>query len=197
VRMTNIARVRCLWSGFPGGPGVSTHYLAVSYPAGSIAAIRTFYNALAALLPNTLNIQVPGSGDLIDDATGDIIGSWTDTTPAVVAGTSASGYAAPVGALVRWNTNGIVAGRRVRGKTFIVPGVNMFEPGGTPIASAITTMTTAATTLVTATSPGLLVWARPFTPGPDDDRPARAGTSHAVTSAFVPDKSMVLRSRRD
>jgi hypothetical protein len=195
--MTNILRVRCIWSGFPGGPGVSTHYLGVGYPAGSIAAIRTFYNALAGLLPNTLNIQVPGSGDLIDDASGSIVGTWSDTTPAVVAGSSASGYAAPVGALVRWNTGGIVAGRRVRGKTFIVPGVNMFEPGGTPIASAITTMTTAATALVTATTPALLVWARPFDPVPPDTRPHRDGTSHAVTSAFVPDKSMVLLSRRD
>lgn len=192
-----MVRVKCNWTGFPGGPGISTFYLAGSYPTGSIAAIRTFFDAIKAFLPNTVSVQVSGSGDLIEDTTGALGGTWADTTPAVVVGTSASGYAAPTGMQVQWKTGAIVGRRRAVGKTFLVPLANIFEPGGTPLGTTVTSITAAANALLTATTPALLVWSRPFEPEEGDERPARLGSSHAVTSVNVPDKAVVLRSRRD
>lgn len=181
----------------PGSPGVSTMYLSDAPVAANLTTIRTFWNALVAGLPNTLSLQVFGSGDIIDDTDGRIAGSWTAAAPAVVAGTSASGYGAPVGSCVNWLTNGIVAHRHVRGRTFIVPTVNQFEPGGTLLATWITTLTTAASTMMTGLAPLLTIWARPFEPKPGDDAPARDGSSHQAIGVSVPDKAIVLRSRRD
>lgn len=192
-----IHRVKVLWTGMPGAPGVSTHYLGSAPAAADLTAFRTFYNALIAGLPNTLTLTIPGSGDILDETTGTITGTWTATAPSTVVGTAASGYAAPVGTLAHWVTGGVVRGRRVRGTTFIVPTVNQFEPGGTPIGTWITTLQTAATALVTSLGANLVVWARPLR---DPDPPhaiVEPGSLHGVTGATVPDKAMVLRSRRD
>lgn len=197
--MANIARVRCVWSGFPGGPGVSTHYLDPGFAAGSLGVIRTFYNGLISYLPNTISIQVPGSGDILDDANGELVSQWTDTTPAVCVGTSASGYAAPAGMIVQWKTATIVDGNRLVGKTYIVPMANVFEPGGTPTSAVVTSVGTLALSMVTGLAGDLLVWHRPIKANPEADPPVvgRLGSSAPVTTVSVPDRAAVLRSRRD
>jgi hypothetical protein len=194
--MATLQRVRVTWSGFPGGPGVSTFYFSTLTTA-YLTALRTFYNALVAMLPNTCSIQVAGSGDTISDVDGKINGVWSNTPPSVVTGTSASGYAAPVGVLVRWESAGIVNGHHVRGKTYIVPAVNIYEANGTIVAANLTTISGAAATLLTAVGSDMKVWARPFDTDPVDPAKHRDGSSYAITSATVPDKAVVLRSRRD
>jgi len=172
-------------------------FLAHAPTAADLTAIKNFWNALVAGLPNTLSLQVQGTGDIIESTTGQLTGVWAATQPAAVTGTSASGYAAPVGTLVHWLTPGIVNGRHVRGTTYIVPTVNQFEPGGTPVATWLTTLTTAATTLWGALGTDFSVYARKYDPPPGSSNPHRDGSIHAVTGVQVPDKSIVLRSRRD
>jgi len=185
----------------PGAPGVSTFYTGAAPLAADLTAIRTFFNALAAGLPNTLTITVQGLGDIVDDSNGALVGSWTQTAPATVLGTSASGYASPVGSLVHWLTGAVVDGRRLRGTTYIVPTVNNYDANGTLLGAWVTTLTTAANAMFVSLGSNLVIWHRPkFGPKPVGGGPRpiiRTGSSSGATGVFVPDKSVVLRSRRD
>ena len=184
--MATLIRYRVLWSGTAGGPGVTTLYGLSS--ATQLAAIRTFFNACAALLPSTLKLDFPGNGDTIDDTTGAVNGGWAEGTQAQVAGSNPGTYAAPAGAEVVLQTGGIVNRRRVKGRIFLVPMVSMASDG-TLAASAVTTIQAAASTLFNPAN--FFVYSRP--------KPITAsnGTSHTITAALVPDKAVILRSRRD
>lgn len=178
-----------MWSGFPGGPGVSTFY--ATDPLSAVGPLHTFFDAVKALLPTDVSIQVPGQGDEIDDGTGDLVGSWTTTAPAVVTGTSVAVYSAPNGMCVDWLTGAVRGKRRLQGRTFIVPVTTAhFQTNGQPDASAISTVQTAGNALVaSASSAGLRIWGRP--------NQTSAGTSSLITGARVPTFWVVLRSRRD
>jgi hypothetical protein len=181
----------------PGAPGVSTHYLNAAPGAADLTAIRTFFNALAAGIPNTANLTVDGVGDIINAQTGNLVGTWSATPPAAVAGSAASGYAAPVGTLVHWNTASVINRHRVKGTTYIVPTVNQFEPGGTPLATWLTTLSNAAGAMRDSLTGLFVVWARPFVPPVGSEADPRDGSAVLVNGHSVPDKAVVLRSRRD
>jgi hypothetical protein len=200
-----LARVNCAWQNWPGAPGVTTFFLSTLSQA-NIDAFRTFFNSIAGLIPSNLTIQVPGSGDYIDETDGSISGTWAvGTTPAVVNGSGAGAYAGNAGLLIHWLTNGIVGGRRLRGKTFIVPTIaTTFETNGSPTSAAITTLTNAGNALLTAVGSGMAVWSRPvvahtkYDPktGQGTGVPGRTGSYSAVNGIRVPDLAISLRSRR-
>jgi hypothetical protein len=191
-----IHRVNSAWQNFPGAPGVTTMYFAGAPTQAEIDGIRAFYLALVAILPTGLTIQVPSTGDSIDETDGSITGTWSvATTPAVVTGTAAGTYAGMAGAVIHWLTAGVVNSRRVRGRSFLVPLIAAaFDASGSLSATTITTITNAGNALLTATDT-LAVWARPFD-GTVSDPDPRLGSSHFVTSIRVPDLAIALRSRR-
>jgi len=187
--MATLKRYRVNWTGFSGAPGLSTFYGSSS--ADLLDDLRTFFNAIKAFIPLTATMQFPNAGDLIDDTTGTITGLWGEAVALNVVGTYASAYSAPSGMNVSWITSGIVAGRRVRGRTFIVP-YGGYEADGSLLNSSVTTTATAAAALVTATAGSLMIWSRPQTV------PAvRAGSSYPIVASTVADTPTVLRSRRD
>jgi hypothetical protein len=188
--MTDMARVRVAWQGWPGAPGVSTFYLANPPTQAQIDAIRAYFNSFVALLPSGLTVTVPQTGDVIDDISGLITGSWSVATPpTVVTGTGAGNYAGNAGAITHWLTGLVVNRRRVRGRTFLVPIVSTaFDTAGSLAAGTITTMSTAATTLLAALGTNFRVWHRPAN--------GLGGGSGTVTSFRIPDLAISLRSRR-
>lgn len=201
----SLDRVNVAWQNWPGAPGVSTFFFGSTSQAKQ-DALRTFFDAIKALIPSGLTIQVPSTGDIIDEATGNITGTWSVATPeAVVTGTGAGAYAGNAGLVVHWLTSTIIGTRRLRGRTFIVPTIaTTFETNGSPTATAMSTLSTAATALVTATTPGLSVWSRPvaahtkYDPKTGVGTPvaARAGGVGTVSAVRVPDLAISLRSRR-
>lgn len=187
--MANLARVRCEWSGAPVvGPGLTTFYFN-EVTEGFAADVSTFFQAIDAYIPIGVTIAVPSSGDLIDVATGDLTGTWSDpaTGPGVGAGFGA--YPAGVGARIRWSTGGIVGGRRVRGSTFICPIVNSgFGVDGTLDNTVRENLEAAGQALVAASASEFVIWSRPTT--------ARPGAASEIVAATCPDKVSWLRSRR-
>jgi len=187
--MSNIAKIPVSWTGGPGGPGVSVFYsdAATTIPTGALA---TFFGAIKTLIPSSYSWTIPASGDIHDSTTGALVGSWTQGSPSVVAATgSATSYAASAGAVVRWTTGGIVNGRRVRGRTFLVPVVAAIYTNGAILNTQVAVIQAAASALVTSSGADLRIWHRP--------RLGSAGSAHPVTGAFVPSMAAVLRSRRD
>jgi hypothetical protein len=188
--MTDMARVRCVWQNWPGAPGISTFYLANPPTQAQIDAIRAYFNSLVTLLPSGLTITVPQTGDVIDDISGLITGSWSvGTPPVVVTGTGAGAYAGNAGAVTHWLTGLVVNRRRVRGRTFLVPLISTaYDTAGSLATATITTLSGAATTLLAALGSNWRVWHRPAK--------GLGGGSGVVTSFRVPDLAVSLRSRR-
>ena len=122
-------------------------------------------------------------------------------------GNDTAGYNAAGGAMIKWLTTGIVRGHRVRGRTFLVPlGGDLYQADGTLNDGVAASILLNAGNLVTALSTSMFVWSRPrkATPQWTDVRghvhPARlasVGEVFPIIAASVPDKSVVLRSRRD
>lgn len=195
--MAGLNRVSVAWQNWPGAPGVSQFYLDTVAAQSSVDAIRTFFNALAGLLPQGLTITVPSSGDIIEEQNGKLAGTWSvGTAPVVVTGTNPSTYAGNAGGVVHWLTQGTAKNRRIRGRTFLVPlSSTAYDASGSMASAALTTIQTAASALVTSMAGNMVVWHRPImqkgtgvviTPGSSAD----------VTSSRVPDLAVSLRSRR-
>jgi len=198
--MTNIQRIRVALTGFVGGPGVATFY-ALDAPT-ALPSLRTLWGALAVSMPTSVSIKVLASGDTIEDTTGVLVGAWAAADAAGVVGADGSTYPAPVGACISWLTSTIFDGKRLKGRTFVVPmGGGSYQLDGTINAANITTFTNAAQAYVAAQVANALVWHRPRAAKPaDGSRPAvtaRAGGSAAITQGLCVDKAVVLTSRRD
>ena len=186
--MPSISRYRVSWSGFPGAPGVSTFYFEELYDGGQY--VRTLFDAIKANLPTSVVLTFPTVGDVFDIASGDLVGAFPYAAQTSVQGASAGTYAAPAGALLGWNTTVIRNNRRLKGKTFIVP-FQGYENNGSIISTALSTLTGAAAGYVSSTAGKGRVWARP------DPSRNIVGGDGAITGSYVPDKIVVLRSRRD
>ncbi len=183
-------KIQIAWSGDQvTGPGLSTFYFDEAWGGNKVTALATFFNDIKAFFPTGITWTIPGDGDLINDATGELAGTWTESGATTVTSTAAGNHAQGVGARVVWRTATIRGGRRVRGSTFLVPlVVNAYDSQGTISSAAMTTLTAAVDAFVTTTAGGLVIWSRP--------RPALAGDAVPVTSGSVPDAVSWLRSRR-
>jgi len=207
--MTGMFQVTATWTGMPGQPGYTNLYFIHSDPPSTGAQnavnnVRTFFAAVSSLIPSVVSIQVSPTVKVMDDSDGgltDIISVATAPT-AVAGGAAGSQWSGPVGACVDWDTAGLHGytgeARRVRGRTFLVPLGAVFDAGSLN-DSFVTTIQTAATALRTATGPTLGIWARPRPAKPlaTPPRPLLPGEIFPVVANHVPDKSVVLRSRRD
>ena len=190
--MTSLHRLVIDWTGpMVVGKSVSVMHWSGSDPsAPPVASVLAAFNAAKAVFPVGLVITVPGAGDTIDDTTGELTGTWTSSGGGNVSGTTAFGAAAGVGACIGWSTGGIVNGRRLKGRTFIVPiHAQNYDTDGTLVASSLLAIQTLANS-IQAAGP-LAVWHRPTTTGGSD------GNSYGVISNRVRDKVAYLSSRRD
>lgn len=185
---------------FPGSPGYTNLYYANPVADNlPLAAIETFFTTIKAYFPTGSVTQVPNQGDYIEDTTGQITGQWAQSGPLPIGNTGTGVYSGASGALVHWHTDGIVDGRRVRGRTFLVPLVSgVYDAGGTIASNVLSAIQAAANNLVAAEGADLAVWSRPREADPEATPPkaARLGSSWNVTAAAVPDLAAVMRSRR-
>lgn len=190
--MTTLSRIKVRLSNFLGAPGVCTFHCLD--PATWRPDLLDFWTAVGPLMPTGVVATIEAQGDLVDDATGDITGSWTEGSEVTKTGATGTGYSGASGACVTWNTTAVVNSRRLRGRTFLVPlGGGQYDSLGSLADSFLTTARPAATALCTTSAGQMLVWARPFPPATGA---TRAGSSSAVVSATIRDQAAILRSRR-
>lgn len=187
--MTDINRLRATWSGSGVvGPGVSTFY-ALGTGSALSAAVADLFTDLVAALPVSVNITIPGGGEVIEDSTGATTGTWTSGGGGVISGTDPGAFSQGVGIRMVWETAGLTNNRRVRGSTFMCPlAGNVFANDGTPASGARTVMTDAAIAFVSSLVGDLVIWTKPT-----DSTP---GKISEVTSGTVPDRVSWLTSRR-
>lgn len=196
-------RIKMKWTNFTGAPGYSLFHFrdfgdpwvpSVENTDACITKVDTFAGALMSVLPNGVTLQVEGEGEVIEDTDNSLVNVVSGTTPAArVSSNTAAPYSAAVGAVINWRTGLTRNGRRIRGRTFIVPMLGItLENNGTLTSTVISTLNSAATNLRTGETGGDLgVYCRPSGPAATD------GTWALITGSNVPDMSAVLRSRRD
>jgi hypothetical protein len=202
--MAEILRVRARWSGFIGGPGYTVLHFkefeaggtqTLAAAQGAVDKTRAFFNSIKGALPANTTVQVMPDVDVIEETTGQLTNALTTTTPVSVVGgaVGTATYSAATGAVITWRTSVIRNGRRIRGRSFLVPLSSVaFDVDGTLHSTYFNTISTAATALRDGTTSGDLgVYARPSAPGAAD------GIWAVVTGHTVPDMGAVLRSRRD
>ena len=198
--MTTLYRVRVSLDGFKGAPGVATYYsLDMATFRDSLATLWMNY---ATTMPNGATAAVETTGDTIEDTTGLITGSWVGDPVGLGNGTLSGPYAAGAGFMVAWKTSTILDGKRLKGHTFVVPQGNaIFQADGTIADSFRSDRIGAAEAFISAQSESFVIWRRPRLARPAVGKlkalAAREGGHGLVVGATVPDKSSLLRSRRD
>lgn len=194
--MTIMQRTRVLWTGFPGAPGYTNLFSRVSSigthdPTLAMGDVATLFSAFSTRIPTSVTLAIDPEVAYIEDTDGvaagfDVVGA----PPSISQPTGSGAYSAPTGASIEWSTGAVKNGRRVTGRTYLVPLVgSSFEPDGTLLAAARTQLLTAANEYAFDSVAGPVVWSRPGSSG--------AGSSHTVSGANVADKASVLRTRRD
>lgn len=185
--MANLSKYVVEWNGLTALPGMSVFYSAEADDA--TASIKAFFEAIKAWFPTPLEWSIPSSGDVIDDATGTLVGGWAGTGGGTVAASTSNTYAAGTGGYVVWGTGTIVNGRRLKGRTFLAPTTtSAYDGSGTMHSSFLSVVGGAAATLVATND--LRVWHRPPPGSPS------GGSSAPVNNYGTRDQVTSLRSRR-
>lgn len=187
--MPSIVRIRTTLTGGPVvGGGLNVTHFAAGSTSGP-AAVKAFWTSAATFMPNGVTITVPGTGDTVDELTGQIDGTWTASGGGTVTSSGGTtGWAAGVGCRVWFATDGITRGRRVRGSIFVVPILaNSYDPDGTLNSSVAGAISTMASTLAGVAAFG--VYTRP-------QSGLTNGKFHDVLAGVGADAVSWLRSRR-
>lgn len=201
--MATILRVRWTISLPAGGTGLLQTYWRPGTSGGStadatdcVARVRTMLVAAQAIYTGG-TVYIPQLGvDALEDSTGTLTGSFLASSVANVQGTGTGDSLSQSQAyLVRHNTNLIVAGRRLRGRTYFgVPKESDTDTAGRPASAAVTIVQNAFNGLLTggSTLSFPVIWSRPTT-----TPSVRAGTSGPVVASSVESNYFgVQRDRR-
>ena len=212
--MTVIARVKLEWTGFNGGPGYSIFHMRdfglqdvgnwTNVEAAAAAAkVEAWADGVRSIVAPPVRLKVLSDVEIINEQNGElenvvnagIRNQMQNPAPGV------GGYSGASGAVVTWRTAGVRNGRRIKGRTFIVPCyAAAFQEDGTLSPAARLQLEASSQNLIAAEgTPDMGVYARPVkTKNPDGSTTITAdGQWFFCTSVSVPDMAAVLRSRRD
>lgn len=192
-------RYRMIWTGFQGAPGYSTLYADES--AGTAQAFASavrdmFFTILAPTgtatkLPTDVKISGEPLVDHFDELTGNLQGQTPVTPGGQIVGVDTTRFSSPSGMAITWNTGVFLNGRRVKGRTYMVPlGGSAYQADGSLDNAFLTSAQITASAWVTSNVVPV-VWHRPTTPGGQD------GSAFNLAAAIIKDKAAVLTSRRD
>lgn len=195
-----IARIRVVWEGWSGGPGVTNLYFRKrttsswdQIPNQLIGQVEAALTAGADLFNSTVNATVEGDIDILEDTTGELQFSIAGNL-AFVEGTGGTFEAPPgLAMLVRYLTGEVYRGHRVKGGTYLAPlSKLLIDNDGTPTDAALSAAQAFGDSISVDNSYGQLqVWSRPANGAKDD------GRAFDVSDATVTNKFAMLRSRRD
>lgn len=185
----SVARYRVDIAGLVGGPGLSTWHFDTTASGytdqDAVDAVENFFLGAPSLTSNNITFTGQPVIDILDEASGQVtaqngVSGWS------VAGTRTDEELPPTTqGLVEWQTGIYVAGRQIRGKTFM-PGITIDhnDPPGVPGATYKSGLAANALSVITA-SVGFGIYSR------------KNGQIALVTSLFIWNQWAVLRGRRD
>lgn len=202
----DILRITARWTGFSGAPGYSNFHFTTDggfwdggflTPDAEVAAngaaerVISAFSGTRSIFPSEVSIGIESEAEILDSDTGEIQGVVAIEDPPSTVGQATGGYSAVSGAVVNWRTNDYRFGRRIRGRTFLVPlAGSTYQSDGTLTSDALDGLRGFGNTIVNGSgSADFGVWSRP--------RAGAGGVFATAVGASVPDMAAVLRSRRD
>ena len=185
--MTLISRFRTVFTGVAGAPWYNNLFFEGGTPEGAAYGpdVAAFWDACASQMVTAVSWVTEPTYTVIETDTGLItdIGDWAgDSGVGLLAG-EALPWACQ--AVVNWRTNLYIAGRELRGKTFVPALMQNANNNGVLLAASQADIQAAADGLIAGSSGAFCVYSRTHL------------TEAIVESATVPTKIGVLRSRRD
>ena len=152
-------RVRVRTQGWTGGAGLNQFYFDDTAGGGATNAltvanrVRGAFDVVKSVFPTTWFAFTSGQVDRLDEGTGDLVGSFSVTAPAVVQGTAATTFFGPsqttVGCIL--DTGTIVDSRRLKGRANLGPVAASFTNFETPPTALQTAVNAFGVALVGAT----------------------------------------------
>ena len=191
-----VLQYRVGWNTGGTNPGVSVFHARIGggNTAGGASQdfadrTRTFFDAVKGFVAGAIVWDFPGEVLELDTASGDLEGVHEVTKPTNVTASGTGNWAAPAGARIEWRTTAIVSGRRLRGRTFLVPlVVSAYDAAGSLTTPAITALTAAANAYKDA---NVFVRCNPCVYS------RTHGIQADISSVLLPDEVSILRSRRE
>jgi len=158
-----VYRVRTTVTGGSGGPYLSTSFFNVIgglEAQDAVADLRAFWQAIRGNIWSGLTLTVEPDVAEIDIATGEVTGLVPTTSTPVTGDNSAEPTPWTTQGLIRWRSGIYVAGREIRGRTFI-PGVNeSVSQSGVPSSTYKSSIESAAATLLSSSVSEMVVYSR-------------------------------------
>lgn len=194
----DMLRVQAVWNGWEGAPGYSSFYFAgggglISDAQQVADRVATSFELIAGLLPSQVTVSIPTEVEVVDSDSGILSGYQPIDAPDPIDGdnVSTSRWSAPTGAVINWLTADVRFGRRIRGRTFLVPlDGSAYQADGTLGGDTLIALRAFADNLTSWDFDSEFgVWSRP--------RGGSGGVFASATGYRVPDMAAVLRSRRD
>ena len=183
-------RVTVVHTGLEGLPGYSQHFFGGETEGEAVAAVTAvgdFWDDLSIVTSSALDSRTEPEVFNIQPETGMTLGVF-NTTPRTMGGATA-GDVNPFATqmLLRWRTGVFVAGRELRGRTFVPGTLEAQNTNGRPLSTALGFAQTAMDTFRTNSVPAgdLAVWSR------------KHGQAALVNSGTPWDQWAILRTRRD
>jgi hypothetical protein len=195
----SMLKVLTTFTGWPGAPGLQTHYLTSTIPntqeSANLAHDRVVnaLTACAGLFPPNVHWTTQALVEEIEQTNGNLLGQKFVTDVAGQGSGAAIESPQQVQMVVSWRTDGVVNSRRVRGRTFLGPlAADTNTNQGTPNAGAIQKALDFANSMGDAGTTDMrhIIWHRPTAGGSD-------GSHHDVIQGVVRPVYGTLRSRRD
>jgi hypothetical protein len=180
--------------GYSGAPGYTRLKFEGSLDSAQAtsraAAMRTWMQSWAIYLPSGASYTWESTCKVYTDS-GVLQSEFPLVSPpSPLSGGGSGPYAGGVGAMIQWNTGTVHGGRKVRGRTYLIPLSNLaFQSDGSLDNTFAAAVATAGNVLLGGT-PGLVINSRQASGG------SAGPISAPVISCSVPDHAAVLRSRR-
>lgn len=182
-------------------PWAGWSYFYTSTAVDITGQILPLFDAIKSFFPQNMTWTVPGWYREIDEVSGQLVDVIVSIQPTgITAPASAAAIAPSQGAQIRWNTSGFPHGRRVVGRTYLVPLlVSQYGVDGRLLSNTANTINAAADALRSRAGGEMKIWHRPKTHKDAAgnvvvDRPGSAWT---VASTVCPTKPVQLATRRD
>lgn len=185
--MVQFYRARVVTVGVQGSPYLTTlNFLeSSSSPAGVSTAVGGFFDALSIVMHQDAIWDFDGVLDVVESTTGELQGVVNAPADSGT-GTLAGDILPPATqGLIQWRTGFYVAGREIRGKTFVPAMTEAAATLGQMGSTTQSQLNNAAAALQSTPSANLAIWSRTH------------NAIAPVSASSVWNQFAVLRSRRD
>lgn len=178
------------WSTAAGGGFASVMYFDEAFPvADARADLGTMWNSIDGQLSTSTTWTIRTDGRTLNTATGALEGKWLDNTVQTGSGGDAASSPVPdlAQVLLRWQTEVVVRGRLLQGRTFI-PGAVVGDVTSGNVGAVLLNAVNAAAATFVAAGNGFVIWHRP--------RNGAGGVAASVESSGAWTEWAGLRRRR-